>query len=144
MLANGGVSSEDGNVRRGMKLFDGAYPSDDRPGRFAIRADDEGRDALSDLRFGQRIGEDAFGGMIVNIDEARGEDEAFGVDDGFTLFRGEVADFFNVIEVDADISLAQGRAGAVGELGVDDKEGRRLLLGMNREKKTKREAEYAE
>ena len=74
----------------------------------------------------------------------RGEDEAFGVDDGFPFLRGKVADFFNVIEVDADIGLAKGRAGAVGELGVDDKEGRRLLLGMNGKKKTKREAEYAE
>jgi len=46
----------------------------ERPWRVAIGSENDGGDALGDLRFGERIGFEAVGGMIVDIDEAGGED----------------------------------------------------------------------
>jgi len=89
---------------------------------------DRGGDALSDLRFGEGIGEQAVGGVIVNVDEAGSEDQPFSVHDEFALFRLQIANFGDVIESDADIAFAQGCAGAVGELRVDDKKRHGLLL----------------
>ena len=105
---------------RGVKLLHGANPIDDGPGGIAVGADDEGSDALSDLRFRQRIREDALFGMVVNVDEAGSEDKTLGVDDGFSFFGIEFTDADDVIVSDADIGFAQRSARAIGELSVDD------------------------
>jgi hypothetical protein len=42
----------------------------DGPRGIAVGAEDNGGDALRDLRFGERVGFEAVGGVIVDVDEA--------------------------------------------------------------------------
>ena len=56
-------------------------PVGDGPGREAVGAEDYSGDALGDLRFGERVGVEAFFGVIVDVDEAGGEDQVGAVDD---------------------------------------------------------------
>jgi hypothetical protein len=102
----------------------------DGPWGIAIGAENDSGDALRDLRFSERIGFKAVGGVIVDVDEAGGEDEAFGVDDFFIGLRLEVgSDGSDAVADDADIEFAQRGAGAVGDLGVKDEDAswRRVL-----------------
>jgi hypothetical protein len=84
------------------------------------------------LRLGERIGFDAVGGVIVDVDETWGENEAFGVDDlvaGLGLeIRGDGDD---VVAGDAYVEFAERGAGAIGDLGVEDEDGlRRWVLRL--------------
>ena len=98
----------------------------DGPRRIAVGAEDDGGDALRDLRFGERIGFEAVGGVIVDIDEAGGEDEAFGVDDSFVGLRLEIGgDGDDAVAGDADVEFAERGAGAVGDFGMEDQDGLR-------------------
>src|SRR5262249_36653942 len=102
----------------------------DGPGRITVGTDNERRDALSDLRFGEGIGVEATCGVIVNVDEAGGEDKAFGVQNLFGFGGFEVADSGDVRTSDAEVRFAERNAGTVGDLGIDDNEG--SLLGKER------------
>jgi hypothetical protein len=103
----------------------------DGPGGIAVGAEDDGGDALRDLRFGERIGFEAVGGVIVDVDEAGGEDEAFGVDDLVAGLRLEIgSDGYDAVAGDANVEFAERRAGAVGDLGVEDED--RLRRGALR------------
>jgi hypothetical protein len=134
LFANGGVAGKNRDVESGMKLLDIADPGDERPGRVAVGPLDGGGDALGDLRFGERIGEQPIGGVIVNVNEAGSEDQTVRVDHGFVFLRLQVANFDDVIENDADIHFAERSAGAVGELRMDDDERDGLLLWEERKK----------
>ena len=112
MLSDGGIGAARGEIRR------------DGPRGIAVGAEDDGGDALRDLRFGERIGFEAVGGVIVDVDEAGGEDETFGVDDLFAGLRFEICgDGGDAVARDADVGFAKRGAGAVGDFGVDDEDG---------------------
>jgi hypothetical protein len=62
--------------------------------------------------------------VIVDVDEARGEDEALGVDDLVAGLRFEICcDGDDVVTGDANVGFANWGAGAIGDLGVDDENG---------------------
>lgn len=62
--------------------------------------------------------------MIVNVDEAGGEDESFCVDDLVAGLGLEIcADGYDAIAGDANVRLAERGTGAVGDLGVEDEDG---------------------
>ena len=76
---------------------------------------------MGDLRFGERVGFEAVGGVIVDVDEAGGEDEASSFNYSFIGFRFEIrGDSGDAVFQDADIELAKRGAGAVGNLAVAD------------------------
>ena len=57
----------------------------------------------------------------MDVDEAGGENEAFGVDNLFAGLRLEIrGDGDDAVAGDADVGFAEGGAGAVGDFGVDD------------------------
>jgi hypothetical protein len=73
--------------------------------------------------------------VIVDVDEAGGEDEAFCVDDLVAGLGLEICgDGDDAVAGDADVEFAEWGAGAVGDLGVADEDrlrrGRRLRDGM--------------
>ena len=60
----------------------------------------------------------------MDVDEAGGEDEAFGVDDFFIGLRFEVGgDGEDAVAGDADAEFTEWGASAVGDLGVEDEYG---------------------
>ena len=61
--------------------------------------------------------------MIVNVDEARSEDQAVRVEHTFAGSGREFADSNDAIASDTESAFVEWNAGAVGELGVED-EGR--------------------
>jgi hypothetical protein len=104
----------------------------DGPWRIAVGAEDDSSDALRDLRFGERIGFEAVGGVIVDVDEAGGEDETFCVNDLVAGLRLEIGgDGDDAVTGDADIEFAERGAGTIGDLGVNDEDGlRRGILRL--------------
>ena len=118
--ANGGVACDDSDVYGGWIFLAGLKPGKNGPWRIAVGSEDERCDALRDLGFGEGIGVESFGGVVVNVDEAGSEHKALGVEN-FVGFGGlEVTDFGDARAGDAEVGLAERSAGAVGELGVDD------------------------
>jgi hypothetical protein len=78
---------------------------------------------LRDLRFGERVGFEAVGGVIVDVDEAWGEDQPFGVDDLVAGLRLEICgDGDDAVAGDADAEFSKGSAGAVGDLRVENQD----------------------
>jgi hypothetical protein len=117
------VAGHHRDVERGGIGAAGSEIRGDGPRRIAVGAEDDGGDALRYLRFGERIGFEAVGGVIVDVDEAGCEDEAFGVDDLVAGLGLEIwSDGDDVVAGDADDEFAEWCAGAVGELGVDDED----------------------
>jgi hypothetical protein len=95
----------------------------DGPRRIAVGAENDRGNALRDLRFGERIGFEAVGGVIVDVDEAGGDDEAFGVDDFFIGQGFEMGgDGCDAVAGNANVRFAERRTGAVGDFGVDDED----------------------
>jgi hypothetical protein len=68
----------------------------------------------------------------MDVDEAGGDDEAFGVDDLFAGLRLEVgSDGGDAVAANADVEFVERGAGAVGDLGVEDENAfRRRVLGL--------------
>ncbi len=124
LFADGGVAGHHRDVERGRIGAARGEIGRDGPRGIAVGAEDDGGYALRDLRFGERIGFEAVGGVIVDVDEAGGEDEAFGVDDSFIGLRFEVGgDGEDAVAGDADAEFAEWGASAVGDLGVEDEDG---------------------
>jgi hypothetical protein len=141
------VAGHQGEVERGRIGAARGEIRRDGPRGIAIGSEDDGGDALRDLRFGERIGFEAVGGVIVDVDEAGGEDEAFGVDDLVAGLRLEIGgDGDDAVAGDADVEFAERGAGAVGDLGVEDEDGfrrggLRLSARMSRECERSEECE---
>jgi hypothetical protein len=132
------VAGHHGDVERWRIGAAGGQIGCDGPGRIAVGAEDDGGDALGDLGFGERIGFEAVGGVIVDVDEAGSEDEVFCVDDFFAGLRLEIGgDCGDAVAGDADVEFAEGGACAVGDFGVKDEDGGvgggSLRDGMGRE-----------
>jgi hypothetical protein len=124
LFADGRVASHHGDVERWRTSAARGEIGRDGPGGIAVSAEDDGGDALRDLRFGKRIGFEAVGGVVVNIDEAGGEDQPFGVDDFFIGLRFEVGgDGEDAVAGDSDAEFAEWGTSAVGDLGVEDEDG---------------------
>src|SRR5579871_4700193 len=129
LIADSGVAGHHRNVERGRIGAPRGEIRRDGPWRITVGAEDDGGDALRDLRFGERIGFEAVGGVIVNIDEAGREDEAFGVDDLVAGLGLEICgDGDDAVAGDAQVGFSERRAGAVGDFGVDDEDARALRL----------------
>src|SRR5262249_15441145 len=103
-------------------------PRLDGPRRITVGPDDKRSDALCDLGFGEGIGVEASRRVIVNVNEAGRENEAFGVQDLFGFGGFEVADSRDVRTSDAEVRFAERSAGTIGDLGINDDEGLELLL----------------
>jgi len=102
LFADGGLSGQDGDVERGWMCAAMFDPILYRPGRIAIWALHGGGDPLRDLRFSERVRVEAFGGVIVDVDEAWGQDEAVGVEDPLAGSRREFANAGNAVVADAE------------------------------------------
>src|SRR6516165_5560650 len=66
------------------------------------------------LRFREGILHETVLGVVVNIDEAGGEDEAAGVDGRLVFFRLQFPDADDVARSDAHVRFVERRAGAIG------------------------------
>jgi hypothetical protein len=91
---------------------------------------------LSELRFGERVRVEAVQRVVVNVDEARCKNETVRVDRAFSGRTRELADSDNAVAANAQGTLAQRVASAVGEASVDDEDGvggLRSLRGSKRE-----------
>src|SRR5271157_2842854 len=66
--------------------------------------------------------------MVVDVNESRCEDEAFGVEGGFVFFGLQFADADDVTLRDADVGFAQGSPGAIREERIQDEKRSGLLL----------------
>ena len=102
--AHGLVADHRHHVDRGRRLLALREVLGDRPGRVAVGPEDERRDALRDLRLGERIGLQAVRRVVVHVDEARREDEPLAPDDPFALLRRELADLGDPVAFDADVA----------------------------------------
>ena len=65
--------------------------------------------------------------MIVDVDEARRDDEAAAVDDRVAGLRLHVADRDDAIVDETDVGSPQRRTGAVSQISADDR--RRAISG---------------
>jgi hypothetical protein len=102
LFADGGVTCEDRDVERCAMfaaLFDPIFYG---PGRIAIWALHGGGDPLRDLRFSERVGVEAFYGVIVDVDKAGGENEPAGVEDSLAGSGREFADAGDAVVADAE------------------------------------------
>src|ERR1700730_13048105 len=66
--------------------------------------------------------------MVMNVDEARREHQAFGVDNLFILRGLEIPHLRDAVARDAHATFAQRFAGTVCDLRMDDDRGARRLL----------------
>src|SRR6516162_3310811 len=139
-LSHGGVAGEGADVQSGVCLLDGAKPTDDGPRGVAIGANNDRGDALGNLGFSEGVLQEAVFGVIVNIDEAGGQDKTVGIDGRLIFFGLQFTDADDVAESNADVRVVERRAGAIGHARVDDKEGARLRLGEEREESHKRDS----
>jgi len=85
------------------------------------------------LRFREGILHETVLGVVVNIDEAGGEDEAVGVDGRLVFFGLQFPDADDVARSDAHVRFVERRAGAIGNARVGDEEGARPLRGEKRQ-----------
>src|SRR3974390_459696 len=139
-LSDGGGAGEGADVKRGVRLLDGAKPPDDGPRGVALGANNARGDALGNLGFSEGVLQQAVFGVIVNIDEAGGQDKTAGIDGRLIFFGLQFTDADDVAESNADVPVVERRAGAIGYACVDDKEGARLRLGEEREESHKRDS----
>ena len=75
-LADGGMANGGEHVDRGRRGAQLRQVIRDRPRRAAVLADEQRGDALRHLAGGERFGEQAVGGVVVRVDEARGQHQA--------------------------------------------------------------------
>ncbi len=122
------MADENREIEGGGVLTPRVKPGSDGPGGIAVGAENYGGDTLCDLSFGERIFVEAFGGVVVNVDEAGSEDEALCVDDGLAFLWLEVADGDDAVTGYADIDFAKRSASAVSDLGIDDDGGGGFFL----------------
>ena len=125
LLANRRMADRDGEIHRNRLAATLFEPRTDGPGRVAIGAEQHRRNPLRDLRRRQRITIQAFGGMIMDVDEAGCEHQPLGVDH-FIARRGlEVADRTDPVVCNPYAFPAQRRSGAVRHLCVDNDRARK-------------------
>ena len=97
----------------------------------AVDADDLGRDALADLGLVARLGEDHQAAVAVQVDEARGDDPAGGVDAAADV-RGQRLvglEEPQPLPVDDDTPRSPGRAGPVDDRAAGDEQIRAVRHG---------------
>ena len=95
------------------------------PGRAAVLAHHDRGDPLAHRGEGVGMLEQAAVAVAVGVDEARGQDEAFRVDDGLAGRGRKRAHLRDAVAPHAHRGRAPRRARAVDHDGIDDQQGRR-------------------
>jgi hypothetical protein len=85
-------------------------------------ADDDGGDALADLRQHLRLGHDDLVVVGVHIDESRRDDPAAGVEHDGAILREIGADLDDALARDAHVGIEARRAGAVDDRAAAEKQ----------------------
>ena len=128
-MANRGEHVDRG--RRGAQLRQVVC---NRPGRAAVLTDEDGGDALRHLAGCRRLGEQALGGVVVRIDEARGQHQPARVHHAIPLSRRHRPHLDDTAIHHAHRRRSHGRSGAIRQPCVrHDERGRfRRLTAIRR------------
>jgi hypothetical protein len=129
--ANRRMAGERGDVERGRIAAALRQVLANRPRRPAVGPDDGGRDTLRDLRFRCRVAGQFLGRVVVDVDEARRDDQSRAGDDRVAALGSAAVDRHDAIVDDAHVDVPERAAVAVGDIGADDdpRARRRLRAG---------------